>query len=536
MPRKNVRARRGAISVTQDRTPLAWLPWAIAFTAFLIYVPSFRGGFIWDDDLHLLSNPVLKPGGLARAWFSTEQTNYWPLTWSGFCLQWQLFGPNPTGYRFVNALLHAANSALIAIVLARLGIRGAYAAAALFAIHPLNVEAVAWVTQFKTLLCTLLFLLSLRGYLVATTTTFSRPHYRLSIAAFAFALLSKPAVVGFPVVLLLVEWWQRRTITRQTLLRTAPYFAVALATGLLEIWFQNHRSMAGVVVRTDSFLSRLLTAACVFWFYIWKTFIPYPLMFVYPRWTISPANAMTWLPLIACIALAAILFLKRNTWGRAPLFALGFYTVMIAPVLGFLNIFYMRYSFVADHWQYVAMPGIVALIAAGIHVLADRTKKNIIWLIAAVCAVLAMLTLRHQRVYMNIETLYHDTVAKNPRAALAHNNLASLLYRRGDMEGATRHYQQALAVDDLDPEAHAGYGNILFDQGRLADALEQYKAALPLMPAADKFKLHFEIAETYARLGHNAEAAQHFREVLRLRPDIVRARERLEQLTGAVPQ
>lgn len=532
-PRPSRSARRARAAA--PAAPLAGQAVILAVLTLLAYLPSTRAGFIWDDDLHVTANLITQPGGLWRSWFTTHQPNYWPVTWSAFWVEWKLFGMNPAGYHVVNILLHALNAVLAWRVLARLAIPGAWAAALVFALHPVNVETAAWITQLKTLLSTALYFGALLCYFLGEEQP-KRSWYGAAAGLFAAGLLAKPSIVMLPVVLLLCAWWRRGRITREDLLRALPFFALSLAMSLTEIWFQNNRSMSGVVIRTDGFFSRLASAGWVVWFYLGKALVPVNLSFVYPRWEIDAANPLSYVPGLALVGLTAAGWYWRRSWGRPVLFALAYFTVTLFPVLGFFNIFYMRYSFVADHWQYVALLAPLALVTGAAAHFAGRLpegqRRTTLAAGGALAALLFAMTWTHQASFNNLERLYRDTIARNDRAVLALGNLASLLYKKGQLDEAISYYEKALAVAPDDPESHAGLGNALFDLGRYEEALAHYRAALPLMPAADRFKVHFEMAETCARLGRTAEAIAEFEQVLRLRPDITPARQRLQQLRG----
>ena len=284
---------------------------------------------------------------------------------------------HPTGYHVTNLLLHIADSLLVWLVLARLKIPGAFLAALLFAVHPINVESVAWIAQRKNVLSLLFFLLSIVWYLKSTARTDEvrgsneidsdslqlNSWYWLSLLAFLLAMLSKGSVAMLPLVLLLIVWWQRGRIQQTDIVRTIPFFIVAAVLTIVNIWFQS-RGLT-TPLRDVTPLARLLGAGAVVWFYLWKAVWPWPLIFVYPKWDIRPEELRWWLPLAGTLLVSAILIWQRRTaWGRALLFAWAYFCIALLPVMGFTDVGYMKISLVADHYVHIALIGVVALVAA----------------------------------------------------------------------------------------------------------------------------------------------------------------------------
>lgn len=503
-----------------------WQAALLLAATLLVYLPALRIGFLWDDDTHLTANILTEPGGLRRSWFTTEQPNYWPVTWSTFWIQWKLFGLNPLGYHVVNVLLHGANAVLAWQVLRRLAIPGAWLAALIFAVHPVNVETAAWITQLKSLLATVFYLGSLLCFLRFETEAHQgRRWYAASVALFLTAMLSKPSVVTLPLVLLLLAWWRRGTIRRADLLHSLPFFAVSGVLSLTEIWFQYTRSIAETVIRTDSFPARLAGAAWAVWFYLSKILLPRDLMFVYPRWEIQPEAPLTWAPLAALLALHAALWSRRRTWGRPLLFALGYFTITLLPVLGFLNIFYMRYSFVADHWQYQSMIGILALITgAVVHVVRTRFPDRPFLLpgvSALLVAGLAVVSWCHQRTYWSVETLWEETLKRNPKAWIAHQCLGEHLSRQGRLDEAVLHFSKELEIKPDFAEPHYNLGISLAALGRPDEALQHYDRAVEL--DAGYAEAYNNAGVLLASLGRLDDAVARYQAALRVRPSFADA-------------
>jgi hypothetical protein len=334
----------------------------------LAYWPSLRGDFIWDDDALVTRNALVQaPDGLYRIWFTREAVDYWPVTNTSFWLEWRVWGMNALGYRVVNVVLHTINAILIWIILRKLKIPGAFLAALLFAVHPVNVESVAWIAQRKNTLSMCLFLLSILCYVrepSRATDMRKRPGiwYVLSVLFFVLAMLAKGSVVVLPAVLLLIVWWIHRRITRRDFLMMMPYFIIGAGLTWVNIWFQTRGTQQ--IIRNANIMERIVAAGAIVWFYLYKALLPIQLAFVYPQWNVAPRNVLWWLPLTGLLAVSMVLFRWRNRpTGRALLFAWTFYCVALVPVLGFVDVYFMKYSLVADHYQYVAIIGVVSPIA-----------------------------------------------------------------------------------------------------------------------------------------------------------------------------
>lgn len=507
-------------------------PAVIVLAIVFAYLPSLDGDFIWDDDQHLVEDPFLEaPDGLCRIWFAPERYvwNYWPITRSSFWLERRIWGLNPLGYRLVNLALHSAFALLLWKVLQALKIPGAWVAALFFALHPVNVESVAWITQRKNTLSIVFYLLSIRWYL-AFDREEGRGFYLASLAAFLLALLSKSAVVTLPVALLALALWKGRPPLKAALRRLAPYFGLALAAGLVSIWFErNFIGSSGPEFRLP-LAERLVLAGRVFWFYLGKALWPDPVIFVYPRWELDPSAIASWLPLLGLAAIPVLFLLTRRRPAGGIFFALTYFAVSLFPVLGIFNIYFMRYSFVADHWQYLALPGAAALVAAlgarGWKTLECRLRgpsrrflRGAAALsVAALALLLASLTRDYCRSYRGLEPLWRDTIAKNPGAWMARINLGILLNSkeefaeaithfdravelypddpqttalrsRGiaytglkDYDRALRDFNRALAVNPVNPDVYHHRGNLYRERNDLAAALRDWERAIAINP------------------------------------------------------
>ena len=481
------------------------------------YLPAWRAGFIWDDDIYVTHNPLLiAPDGLWRIWFSFDSpSQYFPLVYTTMRFEHALWGLAPMGYHCVNILLHGVNAVLLWRLLVRLEIPGAWFAAAIFALHPVQVESVAWVTELKNVEMGFFFLLSLLAWTAFDKGGSKRAwgFYALSLVFYALALCSKTTACTLPAALLLISWLRGERIGWRRLMEVMPYVAMGLGMGLLTVWWERfHQGTQGTLF-TMGLTDRVLMAARAVWFYADKLFWPAKLTFSYPRWMLSAGDQLAWLWLLALCGLGV------GAWrmGRGFLAALGFYVATLGPVLGLLMLYTFRYSFVADHYQYLACIGPIALVSAGVERLHQRSRQRhplaTPCLCAALLGVLGVLTWRQSGTYRDPETLWRTTIAGNPQSWLAHNNLGHLLFDQGHTEEALAQYYEA------DRFAHAeetcnNLGNALMRQGRMEEAIAQYNESMRINPGyADA---HYNLGIALFGEGRVDEAIAQYREALRL--------------------
>lgn len=495
----------------------------IILLTFLIYIPALKSGFIWDDDIFLTKNPLIKAGdGLWRFWFTSEPTDYFPMTSTSLWIEWRLWGENPAGYHAVNIVIHILNSILLWALLSKLGIQGAWLAGVLFAVHPVNVESVAWITERKNLLPLFFSLISIGLYLKFETEK-RISLYLSSTLSFMLALLSKASVVMHPFVLLLCIWWRKRTLTFSDLKRAAPFFVLSLIFGLVTVWFQYHNAIGDHVIRTDSFLSRLAIAGKAVWFYLYKALLPFKLSFVYPRWETGSTSLNSFSPLLLLTITVGLFYRYRRGWSRPFLFGITYYVLTLLPVLGFFNIYFMRYSLVADHWQYLSIPGIIALFSGTVTNYYEKNgaivKKITLSLIVLIMITLSFQTWKQSQIYKNSKILWKDTISKYPKVWLAHNNLGNILRREGRHEEALQHFKKAVKENADYPEAYKNMGNTLTALGKPDEAVRAYIKAITLDPQdAD---IHKNIASLYFETGRLNKAEHHYKEALKIKPDNV---------------
>jgi tetratricopeptide (TPR) repeat protein len=529
----------------------------IAIVTFIAYLPSINGGFILDDDRLLTENELIRASdGLYRFWCTTESVDYWPATNNTFWIEWRLWRMHPAGYRVTNLILHIAEALLIWVILRKLSTAGAFWAAMLFAVHPVNVEAAAWIAQRKDLLAMLFFLLSILWYLKAIMPTASvgmapaRSHggpweqekihsplstlhsplfYWLSLAAFVLAMLSKGSAVILPAVLLGIVWWLRPMGTvpfrwsRRDLLRIAPFFAVAAALAGVNVWFQTHGTEA--TIRSAGFAERLLGAGCTVWFYLYKAVVPVGLAFVYQQWRIEIGNPLWWLPLLAALAVTVVLWRYQKSWSRGILFAWGFFCVSLVPVMGFTDVGFMKHSLVADHYQHIAIIGAIALVAAGFGLWRRRVQGGLRWaapvVAIAAAGALAFLTWRQSGLYRDAATLYRFALEKNPDCWMIQNNMGKRLFETGRPNEAIGYYEKAIRLNPDFPEARYNLGLALAETGRPREGIEQYERALRLQPNYPEVLNN--MGNALLQTGRPGESIGYYEKALRLKPDFILA-------------
>ena len=335
--------------------------------------------------------------------------------------------------------------------------------------------------------------------------------YGFSVLAFLLALFSKTAVVMLPVVLLGCVWWRHRRVRWKDFACCVPFFVLALVLGLVTVWFQYNRAGAEPAIRTESFVSRLAAAGWVPWFYLSKAFLPIDLTLIYPKWEINASHWVSYLPggiLIGCFAL---FWRKRGSWGRPLVFGLGYFVVMLFPVLGFFDQGFYNYSLVADHWQYYSIVGVIALSVAtwdGIRLrIGDRHRRWVVATGVAVLVILATAAWSRSSMYADDETLWRDNLAKNPRAWVAYYNLGVDSGRVGKVHEAIAYYEQAVRIKPDYAKAHYNLGTSLLQVGQLEDAMGHWEQASRLRP--DFAEAHYNLGVALMGQGRLPEAVDH---------------------------
>ena len=499
---------------------------AIFFLTYLAYVPALHwSAFIWDDDFYVTHNDAVKsPDGLSDIWSprAFETVQYYPLVFTSFWLEYRLFGQDEHVFHTVNVLLHCVNALLVWRIARRLGVPAAWFVGAVFAVHPVHVESVAWITERKNVLSGLFFLLALSAYLrfddLLRAGHFRRAagRYAAALVLFVAALLSKTvtAMLAPLLPLLLFYKYGAKALRRPTVWALAlvlPLLLIGAGFGFYTAYLERAKVGAIGEEFSQSFGQRaLIIAPSAYAFYAQKIIWPQPLIFNYARWNVNSPRWTLYLALPVVLAALAIALAGARRFGRGPVTALLFSAITLFPALGFFNVYPHRYSYVADHFQYLGSLGFIALfVGMAIHL--TRRVFSERWLAAlrsptafVVLAVLAALTFRQSRAYENEETLWRDTVAKNPDSWFAMNNLGVYLAQRYQYDEAIRWFQGALEHEIARPEAYQNWGDALFLQDRFAEAATLYEKSLEANP--DRPLPALGLGECYMRLGRFDEA------------------------------
>jgi len=498
----------------------------LVLAVILVYQPVWYAGFIWDDDDGLTANPcIVGPLGLKEIW-TTSYADICPLTRSTFWLEHALWGLAPLPYHLVNVLMYGACTILLWRVLLRLRVPGAWFGAALWALHPVQVESAAWITETKNTQSGLFFLLSILFFVRWLKPEGNQKrdgwNYALTLVFAALAMASKSSTVILPVALCLCAWWMEGRWQWRNLARVIPVLVMSIAAGVVSMWTQGMQLAAITDPQwARSWPERLATAGDAVWFYLGKLIWPHPLITVYPRWKIDISQWISYLPLLAVIVVLFILWLKRKSWSRPWFFIFAYFLAALLPVLGLVNSTFFLYSFVADHFQYLASMGPLALAGAGLARLLDFVIPARSRLQSSLCAglllVLGLLSWQRAWAYESEETLWADALAKNPNCWVGHYNLGNALLQKGQVDDAIAHYQKAM---EINPNYDLPYNNLglaLVQKGQMDEGIAQYQKALGINPAFSEALNNLGLA--LVQKGQADEAISQYQKALGINPN-----------------
>jgi protein O-mannosyl-transferase len=545
-----------AAAVIPVRNPWWKTDWCLGFALVLVtalaYMPAWNGQPIWDDDGHLTKSVLRSLTGLARIWIEPGAAQqYYPLVHSVFWIEYHLWGYSPFGYHIINILIHALSALLLVHILRHLEVPGAWLAGALFALHPVQVESVAWMSELKNTLSGLFYFSAALVYFrfIQRRTWMT---YALALGLFVLGLASKSAMASLPAAVLVVLWWKRGKLSwKEDALPLTPFFALSATFGVFTAWME--RKFIIVAQGSDfnfTLIERTLIAGRAIWFYLSKLVWPQNLMFIYPRWQISQAVWWQYLFPAAVLAAAAVLWWVRS-WSRAPLAVFLLFIGTLFPALGYVNIYPFSFSFVADHFQYLACVAPLTLAAAALATYLQKHSKALVSVPIFLLAVLTILTWRQSAMYVDMKTLWDTTIAKNPdcwlaysnrgfgllqegrvddaisdfNAALrakpdyayAHNNLGLALLQEGRTDEAVPHFQKALETKPDYAAPYDNLGTILFGKGQVDAAIADLQTAVKIDP--EYSEAHFNLGLVFQVKGDPDAAIAHFQRSLELKPE-----------------
>jgi protein O-mannosyl-transferase len=504
----------------------------LILSVVVTYLPVSQAGFVYDDGIILTGNPcIVGPLGLKEIW-TTNAADICPLVLSTFWLEHALWGLNPLLYHLVNILLHGFTAVVLWQVLRHLRVPGAWIGAALWTIHPVNVESVAWISEMKNTESGLFFLLSVVFFVKWLGTreldgrTESRWNYGLTLLFAALAIASKSSTVILPIILCLSAWWLEGRWYWRNLARTAPIFLMAFAAAIFSIWTQALHFASVTDPRwVRTWPERLVAAGDAVWFYLGKLLFPHPLILIYPRWQIDAKQWDSYLPLSGAILILVLFWLKREHWLRAWFFAFGYFLVALLPVLGLIDNFVFQYSLVFDHFQYLASMGPLALTGAGLARLSDfPIPRNVAGQIA-VCSVLLLIlgatSWQRTLVYKDAEALWIDTLAQNPNCWVGEVNLGSVLREEGQADQAIQHFQNALKINPNCVVAQNNLGDAIFEKGQVDEAIGHFRRALEIDPNFGP--AHNNLGVALLQEGQLDEAILQFQKTIEIYPNLPQA-------------
>jgi tetratricopeptide (TPR) repeat protein len=522
----------------------------IVVATCLAYLPALRGDFIWNDNDYVTAPALRSFAGLGRIWGdlgATEQ--YYPLLHTAFWLQHLVFGDRPLGYHLVALALHVLSALLFVAVLRRLfspseaamsaavaqpkfsGELAAWTAAFLFALHPVHVESVAWITEQKNTLSLAFYLGAALAYLRYDETRKPAP-YVAGLVLFAASLGCKTVTATLPAALLVAFWWKRgRLELKRDVVPLLPWLACGMAAGLFSSWVERVYGHAVGPDFTTSPTGRLLVAGRSIVFYLGKLSWPAGLNFIYPRWIIDPADGRQWLYPGGVALFGVALWWLRGRW-RGPLATFLFFTGSLFPVLGFVNLYGARFSWVWDHWQYLADLGPITFAGAVLASLWRRLKGGTRFLGAALVATLlatfGVLSAAHARMFVDDQTLYRTTIARNPDCWMAHYNLGLIWSQTpGRLDDAVVELRESIRLKPDLVEAHDNLGNALLRMPNgLEDAIAEYREAIRLDP--NYYRAHYNLGYVWSHLqGHVGDTINEYEIAVRLQPGSVQSRDNL---------
>ena len=498
----------------------------IIVAAAVIFWPTLHGDWLWDDDTDITQNPFTQSAnGLWSIWFEPgTQFDYYPMKASVQWAQWHLWGNDTLGYHVTNLMLHIISALLVWRLFHKLGLKLAWLGGLIFAVHPVQVESVAWIAELKNTLSMPFFLLAAIFYLDFDEQRRPRD-FMFSVGCFLLAMLTKPAMVMFPVVILLYAWWKRGRIGRDDLKASAPFFAVSLVMGWVTlrcgVWYNELHPLSYQGPELGGILSRLALTGSSLAFYFWKSIWPTLLLPIYPQWSVAPPSLLQFLPWPLLGGFLFWFWTKRQSWGRDVLFGTSFFLLLLLPFCDVVSANYMGVTWVMDHFLYIPILGLIGLVIAGLERATRWMPKPACIMGIGLLAGILMAMIAESRGYaenfVNQEVLWTYTVARNPEAWLAYNDLGKTLCQKGRVDEAIPQFQKALEIHPNYAEAYNNLGSALAQKGQVDEAMIQYQKVLVINP--NVAETHNNLGQIFLQKGQLDEAIAQFQLALEINPN-----------------
>jgi Flp pilus assembly protein TadD len=519
---------------------------ALAALVFVAFFPSLTGGWLWDDDDNITRRAVVQRfSGIADIWTRPRSTQqFYPLTHTSFWLEWQLFGGRPIYFHALNLVLHACTAVVCWRILRLVIQRGAWLAAALWAVHPIQVESVAWITERKNVLAGVFASLAVWTYVrgVAATPTkdetssegpkrASRSGILAASGCFVLALTAKSAVAPLPMAMLAAGELRRRRLTagkanRHALLRDAwrlmPLFALGLGAAMVTAHLENASVGAGGPEFDWPPVRRLLVACHALWFYPQKLLVPFPLSFEYPMWDVSPSHAVPWFYVLATAVAVSVFWLARTKIPSGMHAAVLTYVALMGPALSIVNVYFMRYAYAQDHFQYFACAPLLALVAWTVLRVAGPRPVVSAVATALVLGLAVTASAKRSFVFRSNDAVFTDAIAVNPDGWHAYAVLAHDAKERGDTASLVTYLEHVTRNRPSDPVFQDALGMALIQAGRRRDAIDPLRRAAEAThegtPEA-RANPYLKLGGALEATGHCADARHAYETAHELAPD-----------------
>ena len=440
-----------------------------------------------DDTLYVLQNPLVKDdAGLWKIWCEPGKfVEYYPIEESLLWFQWHWWGDQTFGYHLTSVLLHLVSAFLVWRLLARFNLRFAWLGGLLFAVHPAQVESVAWISELKNTLSLPFALLTMIFWIDYEETKKPRD-YRLAIGFFLVSMLCKISFALFPLVILLYAWWKRQRIGWNDLRVSVPFFTVSIILGLMTVR-AGQRFALDFQITTNpipigGFLSHLALAGTSLSFYFIESLFPLDPLPLYPQWSVNPFRIAQLLPWLVSSAMLVLLWFRRQTWGRHALLGLGFFIILMLPFLGFITVSFMQFTWVMDHFLYLPVIGIIGLVVAALGQISSRLSMNFNYagcgLVAIILGLLALRSHVYAASFASAETLWIYLAQHSPGSWRAHINLGTVYLTARKTEEARQQFEMASAINPDNPESYNNLGCIFAMSGRKSEAIQNFRRAI----------------------------------------------------------